>query len=202
MDTDVLVVGAGAAGLMAARELAKAGKKVVILEARDRIGGRIYPLPKEEWGYEAQGGGEFVHGEASITSKLVEEAGLTFTHGIEWWNVRDGEPVLQDSASPGDPRLIEKLSTLTTDTTVKDFFDQYFPGEEFSEMRNYAYRWVEGYDAANPSRASAFELRDDMTSTILWQQRTLKETYAPLLRYLEIQCKEAGVELVGYDYNK
>jgi monoamine oxidase len=41
----IIVIGAGAAGLMAARELGRAGKKVTILEARDRCGGRIHPLP-------------------------------------------------------------------------------------------------------------------------------------------------------------
>src|SRR6266481_5247064 len=40
-----LIIGAGAAGLMAARELRRAGKAVTILEARDQCGGRIYPLP-------------------------------------------------------------------------------------------------------------------------------------------------------------
>jgi len=40
-DTDVLIIGAGAAGLAAARELSHAGIRVIILEARDRIGGRI-----------------------------------------------------------------------------------------------------------------------------------------------------------------
>ena len=76
-NTEIIVVGAGAAGLMVARELSKAGKKVIILEARGRIGGRIYPLAKEEWGYEAQGGAEFVHGEAPVTHLLIKEAGLT-----------------------------------------------------------------------------------------------------------------------------
>ena len=45
----VVVVGAGAAGLMAARELARAGRQVTILEARDRLGGRIYPLPQADF---------------------------------------------------------------------------------------------------------------------------------------------------------
>ncbi|MCI0613997.1 FAD-dependent oxidoreductase, partial [bacterium] len=39
---NVLIIGAGAAGLAAAKELSDAGKKVTVLEARDRIGGRIY----------------------------------------------------------------------------------------------------------------------------------------------------------------
>ena len=62
--THFVVVGAGAAGLMTARELARAGKRVTILEARDRCGGRIYTLPTAEFGYPAEGGPEFVHGAA------------------------------------------------------------------------------------------------------------------------------------------
>jgi len=55
--THFVVVSAGTAGLMTARELARAGKRVTILEARDRRGGRIYRLPTEEFGYPAEGGG-------------------------------------------------------------------------------------------------------------------------------------------------
>ena len=50
--THIVVVGAGAAGLMAARELARAGRRVTVLEARDRLGGRIYPLWKQNSGTE------------------------------------------------------------------------------------------------------------------------------------------------------
>ena len=73
----IVIIGAGAAGLMAARELARTGKKVTILEARDRCGGRIYPLPSAEFGYPAEGGAEFVHGEARVTHALLREARLS-----------------------------------------------------------------------------------------------------------------------------
>jgi hypothetical protein len=58
----IIVVGAGAAGLMTARELGRAGKRVTIL--RDRWGGRIHLLPAAEFGCSAEGGAEFVYGEA------------------------------------------------------------------------------------------------------------------------------------------
>ena len=61
--------------MMAARELARSGKKVTILEARDRCGGRIYPLSAQEFGYPAEGGAEFVHGAATVTRALMREAG-------------------------------------------------------------------------------------------------------------------------------
>ncbi len=44
MDADVVVVGAGFAGLRAARDLAASGCDVELLEARDRIGGRAYSV--------------------------------------------------------------------------------------------------------------------------------------------------------------
>lgn len=69
----IVIVGAGAAGLMAARALARAGKRVTIMEARDRCGGRIHPLPASEFGYAADGGAEFVHGEAPVTRGLARE---------------------------------------------------------------------------------------------------------------------------------
>jgi monoamine oxidase len=50
-ETDVVVVGAGYAGLTAALRLTQAGRSVVVLEARDRVGGRVYTetLPDGTW---------------------------------------------------------------------------------------------------------------------------------------------------------
>ncbi|MFH8252569.1 flavin monoamine oxidase family protein [Microbacterium sp. B2969] len=58
-DYDIIVIGAGFAGLTAARELAHAGKRVAVLEARDRIGGRTWL--DERLGMELELGGTWVH---------------------------------------------------------------------------------------------------------------------------------------------
>jgi monoamine oxidase len=58
-DQDVIVVGGGLAGLTAARELRKPGRRVLILEGRDRLGGRV--LTSEFAGTEVELGGAFVH---------------------------------------------------------------------------------------------------------------------------------------------
>src|ERR1700756_5446434 len=108
--TSFLVVGAGAAGLMPARELARAGKRVTIAEARDRCGGRIDPLPAEEFGYKAEGGAEFVHGAAPVTRTLMREAGLSLLpRAGARWSTRSGALLPDDSALPDADRFYRAL---------------------------------------------------------------------------------------------
>jgi monoamine oxidase len=72
--TDVLIIGAGAAGLAAWRELYSVGIRPVVLEARDRLGGRIFT------DYSAQAplqlGAEFVHGKAPAIWSILKKANL------------------------------------------------------------------------------------------------------------------------------
>ena len=73
---DTIVIGAGAAGLFAARALARAGKRVVVLESSRRVGGRMLTELETAAGVPIEMGAEFVHGDAPLTTKLLDEARL------------------------------------------------------------------------------------------------------------------------------
>src|SRR5439155_1692882 len=64
---DVLVLGAGAAGLAAARDLSHAGLRVTVIEARPRIGGRVLTVHDPRSPVPIELGAEFIHGEAAET---------------------------------------------------------------------------------------------------------------------------------------
>src|SRR5262252_3480383 len=73
---DVVVIGGGAAGLAAARRLSQAGRKVIVLEARDRWGGRVHTVRPAAWPIPVELGAEFIHGEAAETMTALQAAGL------------------------------------------------------------------------------------------------------------------------------
>lgn len=81
---DVIVLGAGVAGLAAAQALVGTELEVVVLEARDRLGGRVH-TDKHFAGFPLEFGAEFVHGERAPTWELIDRLGLHTVH----WNKLD-----------------------------------------------------------------------------------------------------------------
>ncbi|HEX2658332.1 MAG TPA: NAD(P)-binding protein, partial [Polyangia bacterium] len=63
---DVVVIGAGVSGLHAAGRLARGGARVLVVEARDRVGGRIDTVARPDWPVAIDRGAEFVHGRSEI----------------------------------------------------------------------------------------------------------------------------------------
>lgn len=77
-NSDVIVIGAGAAGLACARELIDHGRSVVVLEARDRIGGRVYTVREPGAEQPIELGAEFIHGVPREILRRLEAAGGTY----------------------------------------------------------------------------------------------------------------------------
>ena len=72
---DVVVIGAGMAGVTAARDCARAGLDVVVVEAQDRIGGRMFTA-RDFCDYPVEQGAEFVHTAEADTWPEIHDAGF------------------------------------------------------------------------------------------------------------------------------
>jgi len=116
---DVLVLGAGLAGLSAARDLAAAGTDVIVLEARDRVGGRVEQVPVDD-GRPLQLGGEVVGSVHTSYLGLVAELGLTLepsyvaVPGLSTYDLWDGVERSADYpfATPADRADYERCERL------------------------------------------------------------------------------------------
>src|SRR5476649_2205899 len=88
VDHDVAIVGAGAAGIGAARLLIERGLSVVVLEARERIGGRALTVPTE-LGYPVDLGCEWLHsGDRNPWTAIARESCFTVDENLPDWGTR------------------------------------------------------------------------------------------------------------------
>src|SRR6202022_2956101 len=90
----VLLIGAGVSGRAAASELRKSGLSVLILEARDHVGGRAWTRHEPDLSAPIELGAEFIHGRVPETFELLREVGKAAldTSGAHW-TLRDGKLV-------------------------------------------------------------------------------------------------------------
>jgi monoamine oxidase len=194
--THFLIIGAGAAGLMAARDLARAGKRVTLLEARDRCGGRILTLPATEFGYPAEGGPEFVHGAAPVTRALMREAGLSLQRrGGARWSKRSGALRPDDWSMPHAGRFYQALMEVETDLPVAEFLDRHFAAAQYDDLRRSVTRTVEGYDAADPRKMSTLALREEWMARDDGEHGRIAQGYGAMIDYLAADCRRHGAAL-------
>ena len=80
---DVVIVGAGLAGLSAGRDLAAAGVDVAVVEAEDRVGGRVF-TDRSFANFPVERGAEFLHGTGHASWQLAEAAGVATIPDAEY----------------------------------------------------------------------------------------------------------------------
>jgi monoamine oxidase len=145
---DVAVVGAGAAGLAAAAQLAQAGSHVLCIEARDRVGGRIRtvrdplaPLPVEL-------GAEFIHGRPPEIWQIAHAANLTVYDCTESSKrIRKGVAQKKRDAWDSIDRVMQDMQRAAKrrDESFAAFLER---SSYSSDVRNLAANYVEGFNAA------------------------------------------------------
>jgi len=188
--SQILIIGAGAAGLLAARELSSAERKVVVLEAGARTGGRILDADNQGWPVPVSLGAEFIHGELQLTFDLLKEAGITCTpmeqRGVR---LREGKEIVEERTGHWS-EFMDRLNTLEADRTLSDFLSSFFSDSRYSTLREEVLRYVQGYDAADPDTVSVFSLRDEWSDD--GKQYRVDGGYGQLINFLESRCLEAG----------
>ncbi len=148
---DAIVVGAGAAGLMCARELRQAGKKVMVLEASGRVGGRILTLNDTSAGVPVEMGAEFIHGDAPETRRLLDEARLVTVPVLgEHYRSDRGQ---MSSQGPVWKRMAHVFKRLNKnrkhDRSFEDFLAEKPGGPRLRNERELARGFVQGFNGAD-----------------------------------------------------
>jgi monoamine oxidase len=146
---DVAVVGAGAAGLMAARALSRRGLSVVVLEARARIGGRIRTLRVPEIPLPVELGAEFLHADTPLTDRLVREArGIAASVEGAHFELRGGRLAATGSFMRDLERVLRRVDADGPDRSLDDFLADQPGGRPLARARTVVRGFVEGFHAA------------------------------------------------------
>lgn len=153
---DVVVVGAGAAGLAAADALQEAGFGVVVLEARERTGGRILTHRDARVPVPIELGAEFVHGEAPETTRLLREAGrVVLDLSGPSWERRGSHLRPAGEYWRQVDRVLSLYRGEGPDLALGDWLARKPGGRPLARGRTLARRFVQGFHAADLARASA-----------------------------------------------
>ena len=159
---DVIVVGAGAAGLAALRDLRRAGLHVLCLEARDRIGGRILTVHDPHSPIPVELGPEFVHGHPPQSLELIARGRLAIYDSNEnSVQIRAGKPLEQAESWDQIAAVTEDMKKVEERGEDPTFLD-FLAAQKYPEaVKQLATNFVEGFNAARKEDVSVASLARD-----------------------------------------
>jgi monoamine oxidase len=189
---NIIVVGGGVAGLMAAIQLLEQGRVVTILEANNRLGGRVHTIRDSSFEHPVERGFEFVHGNLPLTIQLLQAAEIEYKP-VEGRMMRivNGEWKTQDDFTIGWMELMERMNEIREDMTVDEFLERNFSDNKYEELRKSVVRFAQGFDLADPSKASVLALREEWMGEEDEQFR-IPDGCDQVINYLEKECLRLG----------
>jgi monoamine oxidase len=197
---DVVILGAGAAGLAAAVALVRAGQNVLIVEARGRIGGRIFTQQDPVCHAPIELGAEFVHGRPAEIWDLARAHGLAIyeVQGDNWC-FQNGKLCPCEFFSEVES-LLEKMDGRGPDESFEDFLERCCPGANndprLEETKAWARGYITGFNAADPRLISVHALAKERQAEEKIdgdEAFRLERGYGALLAVFEEQLRAAGV---------
>jgi monoamine oxidase len=194
---DVLIIGAGVAGLAAAAELHEAGVRVRILEARDRLGGRVWTIRTAgvEQGIEL--GPEFIHGKPPELFSIATRSGL---NPIELGGdnfTSDGKTVQRLDFFARSESVLDEMDDRGPDRSFMQFVREHI-GEDDPESLQWATRYVRGFHAADPELISVHAIvRESKAEEEIEGNRQFRPAhgYDALISWYEQRLSGVPVEL-------
>ncbi|MEJ0053503.1 MAG: NAD(P)/FAD-dependent oxidoreductase [bacterium] len=187
MEYDVIVLGAGAAGLTCAQRLMKAGKRVLILEARNRIGGRVHTIFDRGV---VEAGAEFIHGENAATWDFIRDIHLSTE---EWAALNGARRVFggdTGSLRADSARLLQEMDAV--DAGIAEYqgeeisLSEYLAKQPISPAAKFfSGRHIGDYEGADPTNLSLLEFaREEELATSGDRNFWLVDGYARVLAAL------------------
>lgn len=160
--TDVVVIGAGVAGLAAARRLHEQGVRTLVLEARRRIGGRVLTARDTRSPSPIELGAEFVHGDAPELKEIARAANISVMDIVgERWTASNGRfSCVADFWARLDRVLGAADPHREPDRPLSRLLAEHPGGHRFAEDRTLAREFVEGFHAAELGRISERAVAD------------------------------------------
>lgn len=151
---DVLVLGGGCAGLAAAAMLAESGVDVAIVEARSRLGGRIWTVRVD--GHPIELGAEFVHGDAPRTTAIAREGRLAFedVRSAQRWQ-RGGDLSKAPECDRSLHEAVDAATRIAHEGADRSFVEALGAAGVAEPGRRLALEYVQSLQAADADRISA-----------------------------------------------
>ena len=193
---EIIIVGAGVAGLAAADALTQAGVAVTVLEARARAGGRVHTINSQAGNLVIELGAEFVHGAKNALWPILRNARLETTEVVDrHWVFSYGALAEDKSFWQKIEQVISKIPSCGRDQDLCSFLQQH---ERLSpSARTMLLEYVEGFHAADPRRVSVRSLaqaeaaleQDEGT-----QLFRMKRGYGALVDWFQARASQKGAE--------